>query len=351
MRPKRVAICSVQVPFIRGGAEKLASGLQTELVKRGIQVEMVQVPFKWYPFTRLATEALVWRMVDLTESDGKPIDCVIATKFPATAIKHPDKRVWLCHQFRQVYDLYGTPLGDEFGSCAEQTDDHRAMRQVVMDIDNVTIREASRLFTISRNVSGRLKRFNDIDSVHLYPPPENKDRFHSGPYGDGVLYVGRLDRLKRVSLLIDAFAHVKTAARCAIAGTGSDAACLADQIRRLGLEDRVRLLGFVPDQELFELYAHALAVFYAPFDEDYGYATVEAFLSRRPVITTNDAGGVLEFLADGGGGFVVDTDPAAIADRIDYLYEHRRACGELGGHGYDLVKDISWDTVVERLVD
>jgi glycosyltransferase involved in cell wall biosynthesis len=339
------------VPFVRGGAEKLTSTLHAELVRRGMEVETIQIPFKWYPAARLATEAMVWRMVDVTESDGKTIDCVIATKFPSTAVRHPDKRLWLCHQHRPVYDLYGTHLGDEFGSEVEQTEEHDAIRNIITDIDNMTIREATRVFTISRNVTGRLKRFNGIDSTFLYPPPEHMERFHAGPYGDEVLYVGRLDRKKRVSLLVDAFARVKSPARCLLAGTGSEAASLADQIRTLGLDGRVRLLGFVPDQDLYGLYARALAVFYAPFDEDYGYATVEAFLSRRPVITTRDSGGVLEFVSDGDSGCVVDTEPAAIAESIDALYEDRRACQELGDNGYELVKDISWDNVIEQLVD
>jgi glycosyltransferase involved in cell wall biosynthesis len=351
MRPKRIAICSVQVPFVRGGAEKLASSLHTELSRRGILVETIQIPFKWYPVTRLATEAMIWRMVDVTEADGKTIDCVIATKFPATAVRHPDKRLWLCHQHRPIYDLYGTHLGDEFGSEVDQTGEHDAIRKMIIDLDNVTLRESTRVFTISKNVSGRLKRFNDIDSTHLYPPPEHKEQFHAGSYGDEVLYVGRLDRKKRLSLLVDAFAHVRSAARCVIAGTGGEAASLADRIRRLGLDDKVRLLGWVPDQDVHALFANAMAVYYAPFDEDYGYATVEAFLSRRPVITARDAGGVLEFVSDGDTGSVVDPDPESIAGSIDALFENRRLCHALGSNGYDLVKDITWDRVIERLVD
>ncbi len=351
MRPQRVAICSVQVPFVRGGAEKLTSALHTELVRRGLEVETIQIPFKWYPVSRLATEAMLWRMVDVTEADGKTIDCVIATKFPSTAVRHPDKRIWLCHQHRPVYDLHGTHLGDEFGAATEQTDDHDSMRKIVMDIDNVTIREATRVFTISKNVSGRLKRFNDVDSTHLYPPPEHRERFYGDRYGDYVLFVGRLDRKKRVALLLEAFQRVKSGATCVIAGAGSEAASLAEQALALGIERKVRLVGFVPDEEVFQLYAQALAVYYAPYDEDYGYSTVEAFLSRRPVITTRDAGGVLEFVRDGESGCVADADPAAIADRIDFLYDHRQACQELGGNGYDLVQEITWDRVIERLID
>jgi glycosyltransferase involved in cell wall biosynthesis len=97
-------------------------------------------------------------------------------------------------------------------------------------------------------------------------------------------------------------------------------------------------------------YANALAVFYAPYDEDYGYATIEAFLSKRPVITTIDSGGVLEFVRHKENGFLTNNDPMEIAEWIDWLHENRDRCADLGSHGYELVKDIAWDNIIERLM-
>ena len=62
-----------------------------------------------------------------------------------------------------------------------------------------------------------------------------------------------------------------------------------------------------------ELYAGALAVVFAPFDEDFGYVTLESFLARKPVITAIDAGGPLEFVEDGVNGAVCEPTAAAIA--------------------------------------
>ena len=61
--------------------------------------------------------------------------------------------------------------------------------------------------------------------------------------------------------------------------------------------DRVQLAGAVGDEELLTLYAGALGVVYTPYDEDFGYVTLEAFLARKPVITARDSGGTLEFVA------------------------------------------------------
>lgn len=107
-----VLICNAQVPFARGGAEMLAEGLRDALNARGHNAEIVALPFKWYPKTEIFKSALAWRMLDLTESNGVPVDRIIATKFPSYAARHPNKYVWLVHQLRQAYDWYGTSLSD-----------------------------------------------------------------------------------------------------------------------------------------------------------------------------------------------------------------------------------------------
>ena len=92
-------------------------------------------------------------------------------------------------------------------------------------------------------------------------------------------------------------------------------------------------LGAVDDETLLDLYAGALAVVYAPFDEDYGYVTLEAFLARKPVITTMDAGGPLEFVDDGVNGAACRPNGEAIAQVINHLHAHRRDAAELGEAG------------------
>ena len=109
---KRIIICAAQVPFERGGAEALVEGLRRNLLSRGHSVDVVSLPFKWYPPARLLSSALSWRMLDLHEVNGQAVDMVIATKFPSYVVEHPHKVTWLVHQFRQAYDWYGTPLSD-----------------------------------------------------------------------------------------------------------------------------------------------------------------------------------------------------------------------------------------------
>ena len=135
----RLAVCMPQVPFERGGTEIFADGLVTALRGRGHEAELVTVPYKWYPGERVLTQAFLWRLLDLEEANGRPIDAVIATKFPSYAVRHPRKVVWLLHQFRQAWDLDRTELG-QFTESAED----RALRRKVLEFDRVTLAEARR---------------------------------------------------------------------------------------------------------------------------------------------------------------------------------------------------------------
>ncbi|HEX9441319.1 MAG TPA: glycosyltransferase family 4 protein, partial [Roseiflexaceae bacterium] len=296
---KRILICATQVPFVRGGAELLVEGLRDALRERGHMVDVVNLPFAWQPHDLIGRAALAWRLLDLTNVNDVPIDQVICTKFPSYAVQHPRKVVWLVHQHRQAYDWYGTPFSD-FANTPED----RAVRDMLLRIDRATLGEARRLYTISRNVGARLKRFNGLDSAPLYPPSRYAGRLRAGPYGDYILSDARLDAAKRLDLLLHALAQTAAPVRCVFISTGPERERLEALARDLSLSERAQFRGYVPDEELIELYAGARALYYAPIDEDYGFATVQALAAARPVVTTDDAGGVLEFVEDGANGFV-----------------------------------------------
>jgi glycosyltransferase involved in cell wall biosynthesis len=343
---KRIVLCSTHVPFSYGGAEMLVESLRDELVARGHAVDIVALPFAWGDRVQLLKSGIAWRLLDLTSAGGQRIDLVIATRFPSYLVRHPRKVVWLVHQMRQVYDLLGTPYSDFTESPRD-----RKVIEMVRAMDRRTLSEARNVFTISQNVADRLKRFNDIPAEVLYPPPKLDALYHPGPYGDYIFTIGRLDPLKRFDLLVRALHHTETPVRCRIAGTGPDREKLEGLIDKLGLRDRVELLGWVDDRAAVDLYAGALAVFYAPYDEDYGYVTVEAFKAGKPVLTAADSGGVLEFVEDGRNGFVCPPDsPRDLAARLDLLYRDREKARTMGERGREAASRIGWDVVVERLV-
>lgn len=344
MARKKVLICCTQVPFNYGGAEVLTEELDTQLKARDYSSEIIRIPFNWYPGRLLVNQALIWRLLDLTESNGEKIDRVICTKYPCYTVSHKNKIVWLFHQCRQVYDFTGTEFSD-FGDTIEDFN----CSQQVKNIDNNTLAEARKIFTISRNVCNRLKKYNDIDSEVLYPPPKHGDRYYCESYGDYLFVAGRLDKAKRLDMLIKAMKYVKNKIQLIIAGTGRQEEELKALSKEMGLDSCINFKGFVADAELLSLYANCFAVYFSPFDEDFGFITIEAFKSRKPVITTKDSGGVLEFVEDGINGYITENCPVEIAKRIDFLYENRSMCNKFGEKGNAKVKNIIWDSVIEKL--
>ncbi|MFZ9856869.1 MAG: glycosyltransferase family 4 protein [Roseiflexaceae bacterium] len=341
----RIIICNAQVPFVRGGAELLVEGLRDALRQAGHTVDTVSIPYRWQPHQHLLDSMLAWRMIDLTEVDGKPVDLVIATKFPSYFVQHPNKVVWLVHQHRQAYDWYGTSFSD-----FSNTSDDRTLRDQLIRADTHALREAKAVYTISQNVAKRLKRFNFIDGTPLYPPSKYSEQLYGAEYGDYILSDARLDAAKRLDMFVAAAALMRHPIKIIMTSVGPLQAQLAAQIHHLGLQERVIMRGFVSDEELVELYAHARAVYYAPFDEDYGFTTVQAMQAARPVITTHDAGGTLEFVRHQHNGLVVDPTPHAIAQALDAVAGDINYAQTLGSRGPDTVDSIGWQQVVQTLV-
>jgi glycosyltransferase involved in cell wall biosynthesis len=338
-----ILVCHAQVPFVRGGAEDQAEGLLAALRAHGHRADLVALPFKWYPKTEIFKSALAWRLLDLSASNGARVDRIITTKFPSYAARHPNKVVWLVHQLRQAYDWYGTPLS---GFTAEPED--RRVREQIIELDRRALGEAAARFTTSKNNAARLKKFIGLDAEQLYSPPRLTGRFYAAALGDYILSVGRLDKPKRVDLLLHALAQISNA-RAIIVGGGPEANSLRQLASTLGIGERVRFGGQVDDETLIDLYAHARAVFFGPIDEDYGLVTVEAFMSARPVITTDDAGGVLEFVEHERTGLVCVPEPDAIAHAIARMDADDAAAREWGRAGQARVAPITWARVVERL--
>jgi glycosyltransferase involved in cell wall biosynthesis len=339
----RIAVCAPQVPFSRGGAEIFADDLVRELRARGHEVDLVTVPYKWYPGERVLSQAFLWRLLDLEESDGRAIELVIATKFPSYAVRHGNKIVWLLHQFRQAYELDRTELG-QFGERAED----RAARRAVQRLDKMALGEARKVFATSQNVAERLERSTGLKpEIMPHPPQELPYRTHG--YEDFFLSVGRLDRAKRNDLLLEALA-AEPSLRCVIVGDGPDRSRLEELARRRGLDGRARFAGRVAEEELADLYGRCLAVYYAPVDEDFGMVPYEAFLSEKPVVTTSDAGGPLEVVADRRTGLVCEPRAAALAEACAWLREHVDEARTWGRAGKEIAGRISWDETIARLL-
>jgi glycosyltransferase involved in cell wall biosynthesis len=326
------------VPFSRGGAELAMENLARAIESEGHRVELVRLPTAW-DRVRIFDAALAWRLIPLDA------DVVIATNFPSYFVRHDRKVVWLFHQHRSAYDATESAWSD-----FSLGDDALAAQQLLTEWDNRALEEATRVFALSREVAGRLARFNGLDAEALYHPPPLHEQLREGRFGDYVFCPTRLEANKRPELVVRAAAHVKSHICVKIAGSGSMRDALRDEISTSGLEDRAQLLGFVDDARLVDLYADASAVVYVPAQEDYGYVTLQAFYAGKPIITAADSGGVLEWVEDGVTGLVTDGTPAGIAEAIDRLVADPELARKLGDAGRHRVEHLRWSDVVTRLL-
>src|SRR5262249_31037778 len=223
----RVAIATVQVPFVWGGAEILAEGLARALRAAGHEAEIVTVPFKWYPQERILDHMLACRLLDLTESCGAAVDRVIALKFPAYLIPHPNKVLWTLHQHRTAYDLWAHELGDliHFANGAQ-------VRDAIRHADQKFIPQARAVYTISATVSRRLQEYCGIASDPLYHPPRHAELFHGAPAEDYLFFPSRLSRSKRQALVLEALARTRQPVVLRFAG-GAEGTAIAHELKAL----------------------------------------------------------------------------------------------------------------------
>ena len=344
----RIAIANAQVPFVRGGAEYLADSLAQKLQERGHQVVNLCIPFKWYPASAILEHVVGFRM--LRVETGHP-DLVIALKFPAYILPFPNKKVWLLHQFRQAYELWGTTH-----QAFPNTPEGRRVRDMIIRADNIYLREAKEVYTNSRIVARRLLHYNGIGvNGILYPPLLRPELYRCADFGDYFFYPSRLNSMKRQVVAIEAMRFVKSGFRLVLAGKPDHDLYLEELrnlIKRHKLEEKVTLLGWISEEEKARWMGHCYAALYIPYEEDsYGYVTLEAFHSGKPVLTFSDSGGTDEVITHGENGLILLPSAEALAAGMEELWADRQRAAQMGeaAHATLARYNIRWDHIVERL--
>jgi glycosyltransferase involved in cell wall biosynthesis len=318
------------------GAERHFLGM-VQAFQRHVDTEWIQLPISEASF-----ETILRGYLDSYDLDLSAYDLVVSTKAPTYAARHPNHVCWLLHQIRVFYDRFD----DEYGKLpAQALVQLQSQRQTIQRLDNLALRRVRKIFTNGQETARRLKLYNGFDAEVLYPPV-----FSQGYYcaeQQHFLLPGRLHRWKRVDLAIRAMQHLPNDIPLLIAGAGED----EPEFRKLaGSDPRVQFLGFVTDEQMRRLYANALAVLFVPKDEDFGYITVEAMLSHKPVIVCKDSGEPALLVNHGRTGFVVNPDPAEIAGAMGLLVTNRELAREMGERAFQSAPSQSWDHVVQRLI-
>ena len=344
----KVLVLNNAVPFIRGGAEELATNLVGNLNRtKGVEAELMRIPFNWVPKERLLDEILLNRMLQIIN-----VDRVIALKFPAYLVPHANKTVWLLHQFRQAYDL--KEAGQSyFGDDPESA----VLLNAIRKADAAAFHASQRIFTNSTVTQARLKKFNGISSEVLLPPLNDEELFTGGRYEPYIFAGGRVSAGKRQHLLIEAMRHVKSPVKLVVAGppeTEDYENQLKVLVARYGLEDKVVLkMGFLPREEIASLVNDALACAYCPFDEDsLGYVSMEAAAAKKAVLTLRDSGGILHLVRDGETGLVADPDPEDMGRKLENLAGDQARTRKMGANaGVAWAKlGLTWPNTIAKLL-
>lgn len=279
--------------------------------------------------------------------EERPIDRVISLRFPAYAVRHPRHVLWLNHTMREYYDLW-----DRFQATLSTRArlKERARRLLIHRADRYFLRRTGPRFAISATVQGRLQRWGGIASSVLYPPPPVRD-YRCDGYDPYLFAVSRLAPLKRFDLLLRALAEPAAAGiRCVIAGEGSELPALLRLRSLLGLDGRVEFVGRLTDAEMIGHLARCRAVAFVPWNEDYGFVTVEAFSSAKAVVTVTDSGGPAELVRHGESGLVTAPTPEALGAALRDVMADRTAAIRMGESGAALARTLTWPAAVDRLL-
>lgn len=347
MSSRRVLVVTSGALFVRGGHLTIAEETCAALRRAGHVAEVLVTPQN--RFGRQASAYLATWLTDVgMTADGHPVDQVISFRFPSYAVRHPVHVCWLNHRMREYYDLW-----DRFvrGLGRRGRLKEAVRRRGYHLVDGWLLRHnVSRLVAQSRTIQARLQRFGGIPSELHYPPAPERP-YRTDGYGDYVFAVSRLHPLKRLGLLVEGLGRCRDRSlRAVIAGEGEEAATLRERVRALGLEDRVRFLGRVSDAEMLDHYARCRAVYFAPWNEDYGFVTLEAFRSAKAVLTAPDSGGPSELVRHGENGWSVPATPEAMGEALDVISGDPAGAERLGRAAAADAAAHTWERAVAALV-
>lgn len=344
----KIAITTVQVPFISGGAELHAQNLKYALSTYGHEVDIITMPFWFSPNSLLEKYQSRWENEDLTDYLSGSIEKVICLKYPTYYVRHHNKSLWLLHPLSGYYDFFNSPYGASSGD--REQDDFR--RQLIQS-DQAAFNCIKNRKTVSRYLAGSLSEISGVTFDPLYHPPPEPDVYRLEGSHPFIFAPSRLEEQKRHNLIIQAMQSVDPSLHLVIAGDGGQGPNLKNLARECGVEDRIIFLGDTERKVMASYYANCFAVYFGPFSEPYGYVTLEAMLSSKPVITCSDSGCPTELVHSGETGMVVQPTPQSISDAINTLWDSSAQAYGMGRAARDLYQSLglNWRTVAEALVD
>lgn len=344
----KVLIASTIVPFVEGGGTFIVDWTAKKLREFGHQVEVFKIPFSHYP-PYMIEQMLAVKLFNVADS----CDRLVSIRTPSYLLQHSNHICWFIHHYRLAYELWDTSFQTEITKDA----DGLRFRQTILNADNHHLRKLKKIFTNSKEVSGRLKKYNNLDSEVLYPPLMDPEDFFCDTYGDYIYYSSRLAANKRQLLAVEAMKYTKTKVKLVISGK-ADTQPYVDMMQKCieqnNLSQKVKIIDtWISKTEKAKFFSTCLAAIYIPFDEDsYGYPSLEAFSSKKAVITCSDSGGTDELIIHNVNGKIIKPTPEALAEVMDELYENKKKAKDMGQQGFKnlIDKGITWEYTINKLV-
>lgn len=346
---KKVLILSTYVPFVYGGNVNFVNWFYLKLREYYPEflVDNLLIPFSD------DLDLILSQIEGLKKLKFNYGDVLIVSRPFSYVVEHSNKIVWFMHHLRYLYDLWDT----KFNPLDINNKKNIELRKKIIEIDTKALSSAKKVFAISKNVANRLKKFNNIDAKVLYPPLFNEKQYYNESYSDYIYFPSRITGSKRQHIPIQAMKYTKTNVKLIISGS-IEGKYFKNHIQSLlkdsEISSKVEIIDrYITEEEKLKLYANALAVVFTPYDEDYGYITLEAFYSKKLVITLSDSGGPTEFIENEYNGFILENNLIALAEIFDKIYLNRDLAKKMGDNAYSYIlsKQITWDTVFQEIFE
>lgn len=161
------------------------------------------------------------------------------------------------------------------------------------------LRKANKIVCVSKTERDELlNRFKlPKDKVRVIPngvPIDRIKKFKSKRPPKGckisILYFGRLEKYKKIHVIIEALRYLPDAFVFYIVGRGSYEEELRKLTKRLNVKDRVKFFGFLPEDDLYSLLHSVNVVVNLSEIEAFGIMVLEALAANKPVIVNNKGG-------------------------------------------------------------
>ena len=167
-----------------------------------------------------------------------------------------------------------------------------------------------------------------------------------------ILCVGSLIERKGVDLLLEAVKGIREDFILALAGSGPEENHLRKLARELGIEDRVKFLGFLSREELKKEYAKSV-VFVLPTRQDcFALVILEAMCAGLPVVCSRYADGAYDLVEDGKNGYIVDPyDKEQLCGCIRALLHDEKLAGRMGEYSQHILDRFSFAQVSKGFWD